>query len=118
MTHPIPPITDSLGRYWEQPPRDEVAIGTHTASMHQDTFKQLHEYSASLPTGTYVGKMWKAHVYNNIGQLCWELRWYDVHADPKYLSIKTRRILIIDEPNIAQVLANLPVPRPRQSYAT
>jgi len=57
----IPPITDSLGRYWSQPPHESIEIDATHALMTESTFKQLSEYSSTFPSGVYPGKMWRRH---------------------------------------------------------
>lgn len=57
----IPPITEPMGRYWEQPDPSLIFIdGTH-ALMTRKTFDRLANYSASNPTGAYPGKIWRRH---------------------------------------------------------
>lgn len=68
----IPPMTHPDGRYWEQPRLDEIVVDDKTAMMSQDAFDLLMEYSSSMPTGVYEGKMWKRLKLN--GE--WELVWY------------------------------------------
>lgn len=89
-THPVPPMTNPLGRYWDQPPREEIAIDDDVALMSQKTFNVLLNYSHTLPSGKYEGKMWKAHFSDG-----WYLRWYvNDPDDPQGLLIPSRRIVI------------------------
>lgn len=55
----IPPITDPLGKHWQQPHRRFIELDNTHALMSEQTFKGLKEYSTSIPTGRYEGKMWK-----------------------------------------------------------
>lgn len=71
----IPPITDPLGKHWDQPPVADIALDDSCAMMSTGTFDELVEYSCSIPTGKYPGKMWKASMRGK-----WFLRWYE--ADP------------------------------------
>jgi hypothetical protein len=57
--HPIPPITDPMGKYWNQPNRFEIEIDDKSALMSQKTFSQIPDYTHSQPTGVYPGKMWR-----------------------------------------------------------
>ena len=82
MTHP-------LSRYWEQPSRENILIDAEVAVMSAEDFAQLLNYSVSLPTGIYVGKMRKAKADGK-----WFLRWYDKCDDPQFLSIQTREIIL------------------------
>jgi hypothetical protein len=86
----IPPMTDPLSVYWEQPDRESILVDESIAVMSKETFAMLKNYSSSIPTGTYVGKMWKAK--SRDGK--WYLRWYDKDEDPQYLSIPTREIIL------------------------
>lgn len=63
MTHPL-----SLG--WRQPPRESIAIIRDLALVKQADFDKLVEYSGSIPTGVYPGKMWKLKI-GKIWFLCW-----------------------------------------------
>jgi hypothetical protein len=99
MNNTIPPITDPLGKYWNQPKSDLILIDDTHAVMSESTFKQLAEYSSSIPSGAYPGKMWKR--YNGAhDEKCppenryWMLFWYGEHADPKLVSINHRIILV------------------------
>ena len=49
--HPIPPMTDPLSSHWEQPSRELIEIDDKYAMMSIYTFRQLHEYSGTNPTG-------------------------------------------------------------------
>lgn len=57
----IPPITEPMGKHWDQPPIADIQIDDTHALMGQKTFDALAEYSASFPSGVYPGKMWKRH---------------------------------------------------------
>lgn len=59
MEHIIPEMTDPLGRAWIQPARQDILVGDDTAIMTQATCDRLPDYSATLPSGVYPGKMWK-----------------------------------------------------------
>lgn len=94
--HPIPPITDPMGQYWDQPSRFDIEIDETHALMSQATFDALHNYAHSVPTGCYPGKMWK----------WWRpgehptayLKWYGAtyfKDGTEYCSGHTRKILIV-----------------------
>ena len=101
---PIPPITDPLGRHWEQPDRSLISIDDEFARMSFATFKDLPEYSASKPTGVYPGKMWKrhdgAHDYAFLrsgGKPEWLLCWYgESEKGPGWCSNHSRKIVLTD----------------------
>lgn len=100
MKNSIPPITDPLGRYWDQPPIERIAIDdTHALMTHED-FTLLPEYSASMPSGVYPGKMWRRRD-GAFDPRCrpedrrWLLCWYGiVPGDATVCSNNFREILI------------------------
>lgn len=102
----IPPITDDLGRYgaWSQPKPGDIKLEGEYAEMGLAVFERLHEYSASVPTGRYSGKMWKMNASRRLGVFSvpydengevWYLRWYGVVDDENRLAIYSRRIRIV-----------------------
>lgn len=92
--HPIPEMTDPLGKYWNQPSRELITIDDKYALMSNTTFASLHDYSCSFPSGVYPGKMWKqGRPYVN--PVRWYLLWYDYSEQgPEYCSNKIREIII------------------------
>lgn len=86
----IPPITESLGRYWEQPDRSGILLDATHAVMTRATLFGLAEYSCSLPSGVYAGKMWRRAVAGG-----WRLMWYGEHTDPEKCSLHEREVLIV-----------------------
>lgn len=46
------------------PKRGICIVDDKTAVMDKVYFKELGEYSASLPTGVYIGKRWKKNTHN------------------------------------------------------
>lgn len=87
----IPPITDPHGKYWNQPHRRYIEMDDTHALMSEQTFKELCDYSGSLPTGAYEGKMWRSKIRDR-----WFLCWYDIDADDnRYLIVKSREILVV-----------------------
>lgn len=85
--HRIPPITDPMGRHWDQPNRDKITDITEShATMSRTAFLELAEYSCSIPSGVYLGKMWKSRFADG-----WYLRWYD-REDGDQMEIASRRI--------------------------
>jgi hypothetical protein len=101
MRNVIPPITDPLGQYWEQPSREEILIDDDYALMNSQTLSRLHDYSTTDPTGVYEGKMWRGREVIRQGQkLCfsdrWILRWFGLSDDPGKVSYNQRIILIVE----------------------
>jgi hypothetical protein len=87
----IPPITNPLGRAWEQPAVDQILVDDDVAMMTEDAFQKLLEYSHSTPTGVYPGKMWKARRSG-----VWYLRWYSADdGHPDGLPTPYRQIIVI-----------------------
>lgn len=88
----IPPITDPLGAYWRQPKRESVLIDSKHAVMDKHAFSSLAEYSSSIPSGVYPGKMWRAE---HAGRH-W-LRWFGiVPGRDDVCSNNQREILIVE----------------------
>ena len=90
----IPDMTDPLGKYWEQPNREDIAVDHSHAVMSMETFKKLKDYSRSQPTGTYPGKMWRA-TYNTKEGVQNLLYWFgEVHGTE--IDVCNREVLFID----------------------
>ncbi|MDR2004133.1 MAG: hypothetical protein LBQ74_13970 [Prevotella sp.] len=87
----IPTMTDPLGKYWDQPDKDNILIDDSHAVMNKQDFDRLADYSLSQPSGVYAGKMWKA-LYGHTWYLCW----FGVDPEPGYCSNNYRKILMID----------------------
>ena len=88
----IPECVHRLSKYWDQPKNTEVEIDDSHALMSQKSFEELPEYSCSIPTGVYAGKMWKARKSRDE----WLLRWYEYDpTNPHSCRIHSRIILIV-----------------------
>ncbi len=85
----IPPMTDPLSRYWDQPfdIRQALMDDTHVL-LSSAQVAQLKNYSSSYPSGTYDGKCWKREQTNG-----WVLCWYHPHSKPNTIGIGSRLIL-------------------------
>lgn len=93
----IPPMTHPLSSAWDQPPLDRIRIDADTATMDQEAFDWLSEYSTSFPSGVYEGKMWKRRVppLEGAAEEVWQLRWYGYSKiGPGHVSNHQRRIVI------------------------
>lgn len=88
--HPIPPITHPLGQHWRQPDRHRILIDDKTAVMTRADFNTLAEYSTSVPTGVYEGKMWKRHTPDG-----WYLVWFGFSQKPDCCSNNYRKIEVV-----------------------
>lgn len=90
--HQIPPITDPLGRHWQQPPRERVLVDDTHAIMSRDDFNLVPVYQASLPSGTYAGKMWRKEFRGE-----WWLGWYgEVVNAGTQIAVYWRRLLVVE----------------------
>lgn len=86
-----------MGQHWDQPHPGEITIENGVAFMTAATFKKLKNYSCSLPSGTYQGKMWrKAVVYEEQHITArWKLCWYVDIDMPGQIGIQYREISIL-----------------------
>jgi hypothetical protein len=85
----IPPIDVRSGRSWAQPSPKNILIDDTHALMSLKDFNSLCDYSWSVPTGVYPGKMWRS----TFGNQAFYLRWYsEVENDLCHLN---QRIIII-----------------------
>lgn len=102
--HPIPPITEPLGRNWEQPEREDITVDEEYALMTLRSFEELAEYSSTYPTGAYEGKMWKRHngIYDHAfrargGKPEWLLCWFGPSPKgPGWVQANRRKIILSD----------------------
>lgn len=85
----IPKMTDERGKYWEQPKREEILVDEKYALMTEETLDKLKEYSCSIPSGVYLGKMWKAKVKGG-----WYLSIYNRVVGDE-MEIRNRVIILI-----------------------
>jgi len=90
----IPPMTHPLSSAWKQPKASDILLDDEFAYMTEKTLNQLAEYSCSIPTGVYEGKMWKS----GGNRAPWVLRWFVTSKkNPNSCSIEIRSIKIVDE---------------------
>jgi hypothetical protein len=85
----IPPMTDPLSRHWQQPARERVLVDDTHALISAADFEKLLEYTASIPSGKYPGKMWRRREGD-----VWLLCWYSECDDPQLLAINSRKVLV------------------------
>ena len=88
MSNKIPPMNHPLGKHWMQPNAQDIDIDDTHALMDEKSFNELKDYSGSLPSGVYEGKMWKRKC---IGR--WYLFWYGF-AEGDFCSNNIREILL------------------------
>lgn len=91
----IPPMTDPLGKHWQQPSADSILIDDSHAIMDSKAFDALADYSSSVPSGVYPGKMWKA--ISSDGRKF--LRWYGIADDLRLCTCNQREILMVEASN-------------------
>lgn len=92
----VPPITDPMGRHWEQPARESIRVDKERAFMDQKTFDALLAYNTSIPTGVYDGKMWKRNELARGGGFTknWFLVWMGPCDDSSKCALHRRLIVI------------------------
>jgi hypothetical protein len=88
----IPIMTHPLSSAWDQPKRSEITLDDNYAMMNKKTFEDLAEYSCSMPSGVYEGKMWK--------RIDWQSQvpyffWYGLSEKEGHCSINSREIIVI-----------------------
>lgn len=94
----IPVMTDPMGRHWSQPDPAAILLDDTHALMTSATFGQLAEYSGTVPTGVYPGKMWRRHdgIFDTKAtRRPWLLCWYGEDKDGK-CEILFREVLLAD----------------------
>jgi hypothetical protein len=86
---------------WQQPSREAITIDATHALMDRQTFERLLEYSGSMPSGVYPGKLWRRHDGAHDSRCPperrrWLLCWYGPVPDaPSKCSINFREALVV-----------------------
>ncbi len=96
MVNPIPPITNELGRYWEQPDASQWLFDDTHVLLPVKDLRYLHSYDSTMPTGVYGGKMWQRQESPRAGKRHL-LVWYGPSEKPGSCGIYFREILVIEE---------------------
>ena len=91
----IPRMTHPLSKVWQQPDRSEITVDDKYALMDRKAFSRLKEYSSSIPSALYVGKMWKRGWPFRDPRLKWFLCYVVPHEDPTKVVIREREIVLI-----------------------
>lgn len=86
----VPPMTHPLGQYWKQPAPSAVLLDDTHALMSQRDFESLPEYSATMPSGVYPGKTWRAQWRGR-----WFFRWYGECDDPTKCTNNQREVIVV-----------------------
>jgi hypothetical protein len=95
---PVPPITHPMGKHWDQPDPHAFEWHEDRVVMTREQFKALHDYSCSLPSGVYDGKMWRLTSHHGTSvpmneRRCF-LRWFAPSDDPNQCSIHSLPLVI------------------------
>jgi hypothetical protein len=98
----IPEMTNPLGKYWEQPDRNEIKFSFGRAWVSKKVFNSLKQYDVTNPSGVYEGKIWRRKIHVRDGKrliprdlLCW-------YVDSKkegFCDIKTIHLMIDEKVN-------------------
>jgi len=92
----IPVMDHPLGRAWSQPKRQDIIINATQAFISARSFNCLHNYSHSLPSGVYSGKMWKQLTRDKSQVEHWWLCWFvDSTVYPNSCTTNRRKIVIL-----------------------
>ncbi|QDH83961.1 hypothetical protein Axy10_024 [Achromobacter phage vB_AxyP_19-32_Axy10] len=70
---------------------DWVISDTHCMLPKED-FDRLSEYSATMPTGVWPGKVWKAEVGG-----VWYIRWYGIVPGDDRVCSNNQRIAVVSD---------------------
>ena len=84
---PVPPITNPMGRHWDQPDANEIIFHEHHVRMRRMTWEALPEYLVSRPSGVYVGKMWRSRKH---------LHWYGPSDKPDEVLTHSMPAMVCD----------------------
>ena len=95
MIHHPPIMVDPMGQHWTQPARHEVLIDDNHAVMSKRSLSTLMNYSASVTSGVYDGKMWKT-LHNG----AWYLRWFSPSENTGHCKINARLILVLEDQEV------------------
>lgn len=93
----IPPLDEERRGSWDQPPREDILLDSNGATMDQATFDRLPEYSRSIPSGVYPGKMWKRDEWDSVRhEHHWFIGWYGISEDPTKCTVNFRPIFLME----------------------
>lgn len=100
----VPSIPKEKSTFWSQPAPStfvfQIPDGTQEPNLVYMAEKDrawLKDYSHSMPTGVYPGKMWKCQWTNLDGSIDWHLVWYGIVPDkPEVCSIHHCPILLTE----------------------
>lgn len=94
----IPAMVHELGRHWQQPADiREAPMDDKYIMLTRRQFDELNDYSASMPSGVYEGKCWKAQWNSRLAEEKWFMRWYAPCEDPNQMEIPFRWIIVVED---------------------
>ncbi len=96
QSNQIQVMTDPLSVYWDQPMACSILVDDTHVLMWESDFEKLKNYSTTVPTGAYEGKMWKRN--QPLGGEKWYLWWYTISDKQGYLDVKWREIITCPTP--------------------
>lgn len=91
---PVPPITEPLGRYWEQPDPTNWLFSPTEVLMPAADLLLLSDYSYSQPSAVYEGKMWRLRNFPERDPN-WYLHWWGPSENPQMCRNHVRKIITI-----------------------
>lgn len=71
--------------------RTEYLTDDKTAILTLDQFIDLPEYSMSIPTGVFIGKVWKRKERGK-----WYFGCFEEHENPDLVSTVFRQLIVVD----------------------
>lgn len=86
-------MTDKMGVHWKQPDRTRLFFSDTEVLIAKADFDLLADYSASIPSGVYPGKMWKCRYDYHDESKGWAICWFGPEEDQK-CKVHHRRIVI------------------------
>jgi hypothetical protein len=103
MSNHPPPLESPYGpNAWPQPAAESIEIDDTHALMTRATFDALMEYSSTVPSGVYPGKMWRRNnarlpapdVYSVAQPPEWLLCWFE-RDGAEHCRISRREVLLV-----------------------
>lgn len=73
----------------------EFKVPEATTVLTEQEFQALDEYSTTMPTGTRIGKQWRAQVEHD-GAVLWLMGEYAEGRDKQHVAVKWSRIVLSD----------------------
>lgn len=90
----IPQMTDELGKGWTQPDREQIDFSEGAAKLSRAAFEKLLDYSYSIPSALYPGKMWKSY---HFGVKLWFLSWVERETETPGDFVVCNRVICLTD---------------------